>query len=88
MNWTDHLTKTSFGPHNGLKVEAGGVYIVYDANQSPFQFSCRGIRNYLGAALIYVSAVKTGRDNSGGPGANEKGSISFYVEYPAVYTDK
>ena len=88
MNWSDHRDKTSFGPQQGLPVVAGGVYIVYDANQSPFQFSCSGIRNYLGAALIYVSAVKTGRDNSGGPGANEKGSISFYVEYPAVYTDK
>jgi len=86
MNWADHRDKTSFAPYQGLTVKPGEVYMVYDSTKVPFTFS--GYRIYSGVALIYISAVKSGEDNtdpdSGGMG---KGSISFYVEYPVVFKE-
>ncbi|MCX6224549.1 MAG: hypothetical protein NTV01_07320 [Bacteroidia bacterium] len=83
MKWADvdRRGKDSFGAYMGLTVKPGEVYMVYDTTEPPTIIS--GYTVHRGVALIYISAVKSREENAEPTsGGIDKGSISFYVQYP------
>lgn len=72
----------------GLEINPFKVYVVWDPDMLPEIYNIGGTqkRVYCGMALLYISSVKTGQDNTDPiTGGNGKASVSFYVEYPVKY---
>jgi hypothetical protein len=84
FTWTPEWKKSD----GGLEIKPYEVYIVWDPEKLPETYFVGGSKKriYCGMALLYISSVKTGQDNTDAlTGGNGKASVSFYVEYPVKF---
>jgi hypothetical protein len=84
-NWTNSSTKQQVDQNGGINIQPGEVYLLWDPNGSFDVFNVEGQQReiFCSMALIYISSVKSGDDNTTPEtGGNGKASVSFYVQYP------
>ncbi|MBN2263898.1 MAG: hypothetical protein JW735_13340 [Prolixibacteraceae bacterium] len=84
-NWTNRTTKQQVDQNGGINIQPGEVYLLWDPNGSSNFFNEGGQQReiFCSMALIYISSVKSGDDNTTPEtGGNGKASVSFYVQYP------
>lgn len=84
-NWTNRTTKQQVDQNGGINIQPGEVYLLWDPNGSFDVFDVDGQQReiFCSMALIYISSVKSGDDNTTPEtGGNGKASVSFYVQYP------
>jgi hypothetical protein len=85
FSWVPYSDKSDGG---GIEISPYEVYVVWDPELLPELYSVGGDekRIYCGMALLYISSVKSGSENTDSvTGGNGKASVSFYVEYPVKY---
>lgn len=81
MMWNNNISKNAFAHPNGVQLEEGGVYVIWNTNENPTIFDTNKV--YCHLALLFVYDVKTGQENKT-PLTNENGraTATFYVQYP------
>jgi hypothetical protein len=88
FNWEPNRGKGEFSLLGGVDIHPFEVYVIWDPSSTPnvYNFGNGQERINCGMALIYISSVKTGQDNTDVvTGGNGKASVSFYVVYPVKY---
>jgi hypothetical protein len=88
FNWEPNREKGEFSLLGGVDINPFEVYVIWDPSSTPnvYNFGNGQERINCGMALIYISSVKTGQDNTDVvTGGNGKASVSFYVVYPVKY---
>ncbi|HPS13738.1 MAG TPA: hypothetical protein PLB87_10710 [Prolixibacteraceae bacterium] len=84
FDWTPGWGKAD----GGLSINPYEVYVMWDPDMLPetYQVDGKKKRVYCGLAILYISSVKSGQDNTNSStGGNGKASVSFYVEYPVKF---
>lgn len=88
FSYEPNRSKDQFSSVGGIDIHPFEVFIVWDSSAAPDVYSTNsGVKRVnCGMALIYISSVKTGKDNfDTTTGGNAKASVSFYVVYPVKY---
>jgi hypothetical protein len=88
FGWRVERDKNSFEWQSGIEIMPNEVYVIWDPAEVPdiYNFGLSKSRIYCGMALLYISSVKSGDDNTDpGWGGNGKATVSFYVKYPVKY---
>ncbi len=92
FSWTDSRDKSEFTGTNGIEIKPYEVYIVWDPESQADEYVLNPKNTkhiFCGVALVYISSVKTGSDNTvNNTGGNGRATVSFNVEYPLIWDDK
>ncbi len=77
--WNNSLHKSHFTPGNGIELELGGVYILWNSNTSRLSGLVNDVfGGYCDVALLYITEIEHGK----GINTHHISSVSFVVGYP------
>ncbi len=92
FSWADSRDKSEFVSTNGIEIKPYEVYIVWDPESQADEYVLNSkIKKHIfcGVALVYISSVKTGSDNTvNNTGGNGRAAVWFNVEYPLIWDKK